>query len=100
MRPVSSPTTARMPFGPSAPLPLRPGWFGRAVTVRAEMAWWYRELAPHGAGLERLETDARQAKRGLWSQPNPTPPWAWRSGKAAPVAVGVVGNKRSRLYHA
>ncbi len=69
-------------------------------SVRTDQRWWYRAFAPHDAELQRLEADARQAKRGLWSQPNPTPPWAWRSGQGATATAGVVGNKRSRLYHA
>jgi endonuclease YncB( thermonuclease family) len=67
--------------------------------VRQGMAWWFREYAPNDRELERLETEAREAKRGLWSQPNPIPPWDWRAGKGQPVTAGVIGNKRSHLYH-
>ena len=45
------------------------------------------------------EAEARQAKRGIWSQPNPIAPWEWRGGKGTPVTAGVVGNRRSRVYH-
>jgi endonuclease YncB( thermonuclease family) len=38
------------------------------------MAWWYEKYAPRDRELERLEADARDAHRGLWSQPNPIPP--------------------------
>jgi len=27
------------------------------------------------------ETDAREHRRGLWVDPNPVPPWQWRSEK-------------------
>ena len=64
------------------------------------MAWWFRRYAPDDRELERLENDARQARRGLWAQPRPIPPWEWRDGTAAPATVAVVGSKRSRLYHA
>lgn len=30
---------------------------------------------------DRLEKNARQAEVGLWSDPNPVPPWEWRHGK-------------------
>ena len=30
-----------------------------------------------------MEVDARKAKRGLWSDPNPVPPWEWRRIQAA-----------------
>jgi endonuclease YncB( thermonuclease family) len=30
--------------------------------------------------LEGLEKDARAAKKGLWADPQPVPPWEWRKG--------------------
>jgi endonuclease YncB( thermonuclease family) len=67
--------------------------------VRNGYAWWFREYAPNDRELERLEAEAREAKRGLWSQPNPIPPWDWREGKGQPATSSVIGNRRSRLYH-
>jgi endonuclease YncB( thermonuclease family)/methylphosphotriester-DNA--protein-cysteine methyltransferase len=49
--------------------------------VRAGFAWWYRKYAPDVKELEKLETEAREAKRGLWVDPDPVPPWEWRQGK-------------------
>lgn len=49
--------------------------------VRAGLAWWYREYAPNDATLKALEDEARAAKRGLWADPNPTPPWDFRRKK-------------------
>lgn len=46
--------------------------------VRAGMCWWYRKYAPGNTELAHLEADARGSKIGLWSDPNPTPPWEWR----------------------
>lgn len=40
--------------------------------------WLYRKYAPDDTVLEELENEARVAMRGLWSDPNPIPPWAWR----------------------
>ncbi len=40
--------------------------------------WWYRKYAPDDGMLERLETAAREARRGLLVDPNPIPPWEWR----------------------
>jgi micrococcal nuclease len=40
--------------------------------------WWYRKYAPYAPGgkvLEHLEQDAREAKKGLWADPQPVPPW-------------------------
>jgi endonuclease YncB( thermonuclease family) len=42
--------------------------------VKAGYAWWYRKYAPHDRELERLEEEARGAKRGLWSDPHAIPP--------------------------
>src|SRR3989442_2083465 len=43
--------------------------------VRAGMAWWYRQYAPKETTLAQLEADARAAKRGLWADASPVPPW-------------------------
>ena len=47
--------------------------------VREGMCWWYRKFAPGDTTLERSEAEARNAKRGLWVEPNPVPPWEWRT---------------------
>ncbi len=46
--------------------------------VKDGWCWWYRKYAPGDTELERLEKDARDAKRGLWVDPKPVPPWEWR----------------------
>jgi endonuclease YncB( thermonuclease family) len=46
--------------------------------LRAGLAWWYRYYAEDEQELERLESEARGNKIGLWSRPNPVPPWAFR----------------------
>ena len=40
--------------------------------------WWYRKYASGNAELEKLESEAREAKAGLWADPHPVPPWEWR----------------------
>jgi micrococcal nuclease len=84
--------------------------------VKAGMAWWYRQYAPHDTTLAKLEAEARAAKGGLWADAHPVPPWEWRKGQreparaAAPVAAtaptaasategSIIGNQRSRVYH-
>jgi len=52
-----------------------------ALLVRDGLAWWYRRYAAGNAELKRLEQQARNAKRGLWAQAHPTPPWDWRNGE-------------------
>jgi endonuclease YncB( thermonuclease family) len=44
--------------------------------------WWYRKYAPGDTVLEELETEAREAKKGLWADPQPMPPWEWRKKKS------------------
>jgi endonuclease YncB( thermonuclease family) len=51
--------------------------------VTAGLAWWYRKYAPHDLALGRLEEEARTAKRGLWADPDPIPPWKWRKARKA-----------------
>jgi endonuclease YncB( thermonuclease family) len=48
------------------------------VLVKQGWCWWYRKYAPRNAPLELLETEARKARKGLWSDPQPVPPWEWR----------------------
>jgi len=71
--------------------------------VRRGLAWWYPKYAPNDSMLSKLEAEARAAKIGLWSRPDPTPPWEWRRGGKAdlpPELAGkVIGNRRSRIYH-
>ncbi|UVT20301.1 MAG: thermonuclease family protein [Nitrospira sp.] len=43
-----------------------------------EGCWWYRKYAPDYATLQALEAEAHLAKKGLWADANPVPPWVWR----------------------
>jgi len=53
--------------------------------VFAGLAWWYQRYAADDAELERLEAEARAAKRGLWADKAPTAPWFFRA-KSKPSA--------------
>ncbi len=56
-----------------------PGGSTLNETLVAEgLAWHYRRYAPREARLARLEEEARAARRGLWQEANPVPPWQWR----------------------
>jgi endonuclease YncB( thermonuclease family) len=46
--------------------------------LRAGLGWWNRRYEPHDHDLQRLEAAARAARRGLWSEPDPVPPWRHR----------------------
>ncbi|MEO6976284.1 MAG: thermonuclease family protein [Gallionella sp.] len=45
--------------------------------VRRGMAWEYSHYHSDRRYIA-LQTEARQAGRGLWAQHDPTPPWEWR----------------------
>jgi endonuclease YncB( thermonuclease family) len=81
--------------------------------VRAGFAWWFRQYSTDQS-IGALEEEARAAKRGLWADPRPMPPWEWRRAKrdeprvsgSAPagtpppaVAGPIIGNTRSGIYH-
>jgi endonuclease YncB( thermonuclease family) len=40
-------------------------------------AWRYVQYDKPGE-FTAAEADARERRRGLWADPNPTPPWEWR----------------------
>jgi endonuclease YncB( thermonuclease family) len=74
--------------------------------VKAGYAWWYRKYAPGNTVLEKLETEAREAKAGLWSGSQPIPPWDFRHGGGRTtiepepsLSSSIRGNKRSKKYH-
>ena len=46
--------------------------------VKQGWCWWYRRYAPGDTVLKGLEAEAREARKGLWVEPTPTPPWEWR----------------------
>ena len=50
--------------------------------VKAGYAWRFRKYAPDDRELERLEKEAREAKRGLWSDPQAIRPWEYRKLRA------------------
>jgi endonuclease YncB( thermonuclease family) len=80
--------------------------------VKAGMAWWYRPYAPNDITLAQLEAEAHAAKRGLWADAHPVPPWQWRKGDRQPARTpepvalalpspsgAIVGNQKSQVYH-
>ena len=43
--------------------------------------WWDRKYTPGDTELEKLEKEAREAKKGLWADSAPIPPWVYRKAK-------------------
>lgn len=50
--------------------------------IRSGHAWHYKKYSKDPI-LEKLEKEARDAKRGLWIESHPTPPWTHRDQKTA-----------------
>ena len=51
--------------------------------ITVGLAWWYRKYAreqsPQDRGAyEFSEQEAKAKRAGLWSDPDPVPPWEWR----------------------
>jgi micrococcal nuclease len=62
--------------------------------VRSGLAWWYRKYARRAKVLAVLESEAKRARRGLWSDTKPTPPWVFRHKRQ-----GLRCNIVSRVCH-
>jgi endonuclease YncB( thermonuclease family) len=46
--------------------------------VKEGWCWWFRKFVPKDQALKQLEQEAKDAKKGLWTDPNPVPPWLYR----------------------
>jgi endonuclease YncB( thermonuclease family) len=68
--------------------------------LRDGLAWVYRRYSKDRAMIA-IEDEARAARRGLWSLPDPEPPWAWRerhragSGRRVPTTGRTAGLRRA-----
>ena len=73
--------------------------------VKEGWCWWYRKYAPLDTELDALEKDARDAKKGLWADPAPMPPWEFRRTRKTSKRENthdskpITGNRQSRLYY-
>ena len=53
------------------------------IQIERGMAWWYREYEreqPAGDAVQyaHAESAARSARKGIWRDESPVPPWEWR----------------------
>lgn len=55
--------------------------------VRRGLAWWSDKYAPDDQTLKQYQELARANKIGLWSAPQPIPPWIFRNGARSVHAV-------------
>jgi len=49
--------------------------------IESGLAWVYRKYDKGHEHLYALEEEARNARRGLWTDTNPIAPWDWRKAK-------------------
>ena len=56
------------------------GVYANGEQIRVGLAWAYRKYLRDQSLLD-LESDAREAKRGLWVDSEPVPPWEFRKAK-------------------
>ena len=49
--------------------------------VKLGHAHWYKQYAPNDKDLQQAETEAKKAKRGIWSKPDTVKPSEWRHKK-------------------
>ncbi len=56
---------------------LRDGANLNKALIAAGYAWYYKKH-PVDIALANLEAQAKKARRGLWKEPRPVPPWEWR----------------------
>ena len=64
---------------PTCPMTLDAGH----AQITVGLAWWYRKYAREQSPVDRgayefSEQEARAKRVGLWSEPDPVPPWEWR----------------------
>ncbi len=71
-----------------APMEVQGGARG-AMLSQDGLGWHYRQYAPNETEYARLQRQARNAKRGLWSQSSPVPPWEWRDRTSGPGETSV-----------
>jgi len=57
--------------------------------LKAGMAWHFKKYDQTSKWSE-FEISARKSKIGLWSQPNPVPPWDWRNNKTKWKRTGLM----------
>ena len=49
--------------------------------LKMGLAWYCHEFAPRREDYRKAEQEAREARRGLWSDENPVSPAEWRNRK-------------------
>ena len=56
-------------------------WMARTSTTNSSSKAGAGGIAPGDMVLEGLEKDARETKKGLWTDLHPVLPWEWRKAR-------------------
>ncbi len=64
----------------------RNAWLNE-VLVEEGLSWWYERYYPDLTDIARKQEKARAARRGLWADANPVPPWDYRRSQREPEAA-------------
>ena len=56
------------------------------LIISSGFAWWYRRYAPQDVELSDAEQVAQSQGIGLWSKPDPVPPWEFRRRKRSSMS--------------
>lgn len=74
--------------------------------IKAGLAWYYEQYAPHEGKMLQLQQKARKERRGLWQENKPIAPWDYRlnhprilTTRKARYTGGFCASKKSRIYH-
>ena len=65
-------------YGRTVGIVYRNGQNINLALVRDGWAWWYERYARNDRQLAQAQREAKAARRGLWQDNNPIPPWEWR----------------------
>jgi len=60
---------------------LEDGTTAQDELLHGGMAWVYPRYCADCRAWEAIQAEAMEARRGLWSDKSPVPPWEWRKGK-------------------
>lgn len=112
-------------YGRSVSVVMLDGTDINLAMIQAGFAWHYKQYEREQSDAERVayaeaEENARKAKKGLWTDAAPTPPWEYRrAGRVGATRVSprstapeadpalfppdtlsaVIGNRNSKIYH-
>jgi len=62
--------------------------------IRVGLAWHFKKYSSD-SGYSNVETIAQRNKIGLWSLPNPVPPWEYRSGGSQSISSNLLMTTQS-----